>query len=42
MPSQKEHGARGEAKYMECVEIAREYGILTPEDDYVLWEGEGG
>jgi predicted phosphodiesterase len=40
--SQKEPGAKGEAKYMECVEIARSYGILTPEDDYVLWEGEGG
>jgi predicted phosphodiesterase len=42
MPSQKDHGERGHAKYMQCVNIAREYGILTPEDDYVLWEGEGG
>jgi predicted phosphodiesterase len=42
MPSQKDHGARGQAKYLECVDIAREYGVLTPEDDYVLWEGEGG
>jgi predicted phosphodiesterase len=42
MPSQKEHGLRGEAKYLECVDIARSYGILTPEDDYVLWKGEGG
>jgi predicted phosphodiesterase len=42
MPSQMEHGARGEAKYMECVEVARQYGILTPEDDFVLWEGQGG
>jgi predicted phosphodiesterase len=41
MPSQKD-GTRGEAKYTECVEIARQYGILTPEDDFVLWEGEGG
>lgn len=41
MPSQKDHGARGEAKYMECVEIARSYGILTPEDDFVLWQGDG-
>jgi predicted phosphodiesterase len=41
MPSQKD-GTRGEAKYMECVEVARQYGILTPEDDFVLWEGEGG
>ncbi|KAF1937456.1 metallophosphoesteras-like protein [Clathrospora elynae] len=42
LPSDKEHGARGEDKYIECVEIAREFGVLTPEDDYTLWEGEGG
>lgn len=42
LPTQKENGARGEAKYAECVEIAREYGVKTPEDDYTLWEGEGG
>lgn len=42
LPTQKEHGARGEKKYEECVEVARQYGVLTPEDDYVLWEGEGG
>ncbi|KAE8833388.1 hypothetical protein HRS9139_05207 [Pyrenophora teres f. teres] len=42
LPSEKEHGVRGEAKYMECVAIAREFGILTPEDDYTVWEGEGG
>lgn len=42
LPSQKDDGVRGEAKYMECVEIARQYGVLTPEDDYVLWEGQGG
>jgi predicted phosphodiesterase len=42
LPTQKEQGARGKAKYMECVEIAREFGIPTPEDEYTLWEGEGG
>ncbi|KAF2465379.1 Metallo-dependent phosphatase [Lindgomyces ingoldianus] len=42
LPTQKEHGLRGEKKYDECVEVAREFGVLTPEDDYVLWEGEGG
>lgn len=41
LPSQKEQGARGERKYMECVEAAREFGVLTPEDDYVLWDGDG-
>lgn len=35
-------GARGEAKYHECVDIARGYGVLTPEDDFVVWDGEGG
>lgn len=42
LPTQKAHGARGENKYMECVEVAREFGVLTPEDEYALWEGEGG
>ncbi|KAF2186500.1 metallophosphoesteras-like protein [Zopfia rhizophila CBS 207.26] len=42
LPTQKEGGLRGEKKYDECVEIAREFGVLTPEDDYTLWEGEGG
>lgn len=36
------NGARGERKYQECVEVARSYGVLTPEDDFVVWEGEGG
>jgi predicted phosphodiesterase len=33
---------RGEAKYYECVRVANEYGVITPEDEYILWEGEGG
>ncbi|CAN8103350.1 unnamed protein product [Discula destructiva] len=33
---------RGEAKYNECVAVARQYGVLTPEDDFDVWEGEGG
>lgn len=33
---------RGEAKYSECVEIARSYGVLTPDDEFAVWEGEGG
>lgn len=41
LPTQKDTGLRGDAKYMECVEIARKYGVFTPEDDYILWEGEG-
>jgi 3',5'-cyclic AMP phosphodiesterase CpdA len=34
-------GLRGEAKYRRLVSICRDYGVLTPEDPYVLWTGEG-
>lgn len=34
--------ARGEAKYAECVAVARRHGVHTPEDPFVRWEGEGG
>lgn len=34
-------GLRGEAKYRRLVSICRYYGVLTPEDPYVLWPGEG-
>lgn len=33
---------RGEAKYNQCVAIARKYGVHTPEDEFFVWEGEGG
>ncbi|KAL4909531.1 Metallo-dependent phosphatase-like protein [Aspergillus multicolor] len=33
---------RGHQKYEECVAIAREYNVLTPEDEFVVWTGEGG
>jgi len=29
---------RGEAKYMQCVALAREYDILTPEDGFEIWD----
>jgi len=32
---------RGEQKYLRQVAICREYGVLTPEDPYVMWPGEG-
>ncbi len=32
---------RGEQKYHKLVSICRENGVLTPEDPYVLWPGEG-
>ncbi|OCK80065.1 transposase [Lepidopterella palustris CBS 459.81] len=33
---------QGEGKYQECLALARSFGILTPEDPYMRWEGEGG
>src|SRR5437762_11161538 len=33
---------RGEAKYAECVAVARAHGVLTPEDPFHRWTGEGG
>ncbi|MEU2790849.1 metallophosphoesterase [Streptomyces sp. NPDC007100] len=33
---------RGVRRYEHLVEICRELGVLTPEDPYPVWEGEGG
>lgn len=30
---------RGEARYRRLVSICREFGVLTPEDPYMIWEG---
>ncbi len=35
------NGLRGEAKYRRLVSICRDYGVLTPEDPYIAWSGEG-
>ncbi len=40
LPSDRQ-GMRGEAKYRRLVSICRDYGVLTPEDPYVLWPGAG-
>jgi predicted phosphodiesterase len=32
---------RGEARYLRWVAVCREYGVLTPEDPFVVWPGEG-
>lgn len=32
---------RGEAKYQQLVSVCREYGVLTPEDPYRRWSGDG-
>ena len=31
-------GARGEEKYQSLVKCCRDYGVLTPEDPFVLWD----
>lgn len=35
-------GERGVARYEELVEICRGHNVLTPEDPFPVWEGEGG
>lgn len=34
--------ARGEAKYLQLVDLCRRHDVLTPEDPYVIWPGAGG
>lgn len=41
IPFSTEEQLRGEDKYRQLVAICRSYGVLTPEDPYVVWEGEG-
>lgn len=41
MPSERD-GPRGRARYDRLVGLCRSRGVITPEDPYVLWEGEGG
>ncbi|MFF8845293.1 metallophosphoesterase family protein [Streptomyces sp. NPDC015127] len=33
---------RGEERYLHLVDRCRDLGVLTPEDPYALWDGEGG
>jgi predicted phosphodiesterase len=33
---------RGQERYLAQIELARQYGVLTPEDEYPLWDGPGG
>jgi hypothetical protein len=34
--------ARGEERYRELVRMCRDIDVLTPEDEYPVWRGEGG
>jgi len=42
MPSQETTGPRGAAQYQQWVDVCRENNVLTPEDEFVEWRGEGG
>lgn len=33
---------RGQAKYQAMVDVARHFGVVTPEDPFPLWPGPGG
>lgn len=33
---------RGEPRYRHLVDLCRRIGVVTPEDSYPIWEGEGG
>jgi predicted phosphodiesterase len=35
-------GLRGVARYQQLVDLCRRHGVLTPEDPYPIWQGEGG
>ena len=37
----KPDDTRGDAKYRRMVSICRDYGVITPEDPYVVWPGRG-
>jgi predicted phosphodiesterase len=37
-----ENSLRGEERYRQLIALCHNYGVLTPEDPYVVWPGEGG
>jgi 3',5'-cyclic AMP phosphodiesterase CpdA len=41
-PPSEPDGLRGLARYLAFVEVARSYGVLTPEDPYVRWPDDPG
>ncbi|MEO1171586.1 MAG: metallophosphoesterase [Myxococcota bacterium] len=40
--AEDEEPLKGAAKYHHLVELCREFGVVTPEDPYPLFDGEGG
>ncbi len=41
-PGDDPNQLRGDARYRHLVEMCRELGVLTPEDPFPVWRGEGG
>lgn len=41
-PPDEQPKLRGEQRYRHLVDLCRGIGVLTPEDPYPVWEGEGG
>jgi 3',5'-cyclic AMP phosphodiesterase CpdA len=39
--SDRSSDTRGEARYLALVQLCRTFGVLTPEDPYVVWPGDG-
>jgi predicted phosphodiesterase len=38
----RETGLRGIARYEQLIKVCRRHDVLTPEDPYPIWQGEGG
>lgn len=41
-PNEDPITVRGEERYQHLVDLCRGLGVVTPEDDYPIWEGPGG
>lgn len=41
-PGEAAESPKGEARYRSLIDLARSCGVITPEDDYSLWDGPGG
>jgi 3',5'-cyclic AMP phosphodiesterase CpdA len=41
-PKDDQVTARGENRYQSLVDMCRRIGVVTPEDEYPIWEGAGG
>src|SRR4051812_218505 len=40
--SRDDDAVRGVARYEQLIALCRRLGVLTPEDPYAVWEGQGG